>query len=111
MTSRQGQLSLLFLNCADFVLLVSSLAVSIVVTNSYEEGVGMSEYSVDFFSTRVKLGNAILCGLLLLIWHICFRFSGLYFSNRLSTVKEICLRIVRAVNARNRIGQSLPVVS
>jgi hypothetical protein len=35
--------------------------------------------------------------LLLFIWHICFRFSGLYFSNRLSTEKEICLRIVRAV--------------
>jgi exopolysaccharide biosynthesis polyprenyl glycosylphosphotransferase len=97
MTSKQGQLSLLFLNCADFALLVLSLGAAIVVTNAYEEGMGMSEYSVDFFSTRIKLGNAILCGLLLLIWHVCFRFSGLYFSNRLSAVKEICLRIFRAV--------------
>ncbi len=97
MTSRQGQLSLLFLNCADFVLLVFSLGAAIVITNAHVEGLGMSEYSVDFFSTRIKLGNAILCGLLLLIWHICFRFSGLYFSNRLSNAKEICRRIVRAV--------------
>ena len=97
MTSRQGQLSLLFLNCADFALLVFSLGAAIVLTNAHEEGMGMSEYSVDFFSTRIKLGNAILCGLLLLIWHICFRFSGLYFSNRLSRAREICPRIVRAV--------------
>lgn len=97
MITRQGQLSLLFLNCADFALLVFSLGAAIVVANAQEEGMGMSEYSIDFFSTRIKLGNAILCGLLLLVWHVCFRFSGLYFSNRLSTEKEISLRIVRAV--------------
>jgi exopolysaccharide biosynthesis polyprenyl glycosylphosphotransferase len=97
MISRQGQLSILFLNCADFALLICSLGAAIVVTNAYEEGMGMSEYSVDFFSTRIILGNAILCGLLLFIWHICFRFSGLYFSNRLSNEREICKRIIRAV--------------
>ena len=99
MTSRQGQLSLLFLNCADFALQIFALALAIVITNAQAEGMGMSEFSVDFFSTRIKLGNAILCGILLFIWHVCFRFSGLYLSNRLSTAREICLRIVRAVGA------------
>ncbi|MCY7348135.1 MAG: sugar transferase [Pyrinomonadaceae bacterium] len=99
MTSRQGQLSLLFFNCADFALQIFSLALAIVIANAGAEGMGMSEYSVDFFSTRIQLGNAVLCGMLLFIWHICFRFSGLYLSNRLSTAKELCFRIVRAVAA------------
>lgn len=97
MTSRQGQLSLLFLNFADLALLIFSFGIAIVLVNAGAEGMTMPEYSIDFFSTRIKIGNAILCGILLFIWHICFWFGGLYFSNRLSTAKEICGRIARAV--------------
>jgi exopolysaccharide biosynthesis polyprenyl glycosylphosphotransferase len=98
MTSKQGQISLLFLNGADFVLLVFSLGAAIVLTNAgSREGMSVPEFSVDFFSARVKLSNAILCGLLLLIWHVCFRFSGLYYSNRLSNAKKIALRVAKAV--------------
>jgi exopolysaccharide biosynthesis polyprenyl glycosylphosphotransferase len=87
----------MFLKCVDFGLLILSLAVAIVATNAFASGIGAAEYSVEFFSSRVTIVNAVLCGTLLFIWHFCLRFSGLYFSNRLSSELEISVRVVRGV--------------
>lgn len=97
MTSRQGQLSLLFLNSADLFLLLCSLGAAIVINFAPESHLGLSAYSIDFLSTRVKLSNAILCGILLIFWHFCFKIYGLYYSYRLSRVNEIFKPIVKAV--------------
>ena len=99
MNFRQGQLSLLFLKSADLALILFALGVTIVFNFAPESGMSMPEYSFDFLSSRVKLSNAILFGVLMYIWHCCFRMNGLYFSARLSTPREIMLRIAKAVAA------------
>ena len=76
-----------------------ALGATIVLNFAPETGMSMPEYSLDFLSTRVKLSNAVLFGFLIYIWHYCFRLYGLYFSSRLSTAKEILLKIARAVVA------------
>lgn len=99
MNFRQGQLSLLLLKSADLALLLFALAAMILL--NYVPGTEMSlpEYSQEFLSTRVKLSNAILFGLLIYIWHYCFKFYGLYFSNRLKTPSEILFKIAKAIGA------------
>lgn len=99
MNFRQGQLSLLFLKSADLTLMLLALGATIVLNYAPDTGMSMPEYSMEFLSTRVKLSNAVLFGFLMLAWHYCFRFYGLYFSNRLSTPKEILLKVMRAVGA------------
>lgn len=99
MNFRQGQLSLLFLKSADLVLILFALGATIVINFAPETNMSMPEYSLDFLSTRIKLSNAVLCVLLMGIWHYCFRVYGLYYSSRLSTPNEILFRVVRAVGA------------
>src|SRR5688572_29136355 len=97
MNSRQGQLSLLFLNCADLFLLLCSLGAAIVINYAPSSELSLPAYSIDFLSTRVELGNAILCGILLFVWHFCFKIYGLYYSYRLRSVNEILKDIIKAV--------------
>ena len=99
MTLRQGQLSLLFLNFSDLALLLVSLGAAIVVNYAPGSEQGVSDYSIDFLSTRIKLGNAILCGALLVIWHFCFKLYGLYYSYRLRTVEEALKHIIKGVGS------------
>ncbi len=99
MNFRQGQLSLLFLKSADLTLLLFALGTTIVLNYAPETSMSVPEYSLDFLSTRVKLSNAVLFGLLMYIWHYCFRIYGLYFSSRLSTLNEILYKTARAVGA------------
>lgn len=97
MTSRQGQLSLLFLFYADLFLLLCALGAAIVINFAPESQLGLSAYSVEFLSTRIKLSNAILGGILLVVWHFCFKIYGLYYSYRLRSVNEILKDIMKAV--------------
>lgn len=99
MTSRQGQLSLLFLNCADLFLLLCALGAAIVINYAPESQLGVSAYSIEFLATRIKLSNAILGGVLLFVWHFCFKIYGLYYSNRLRNVNEVLKHIVKAVGS------------
>ena len=81
------------------MLMLFALGATIVLNFAPETEMSMPEYSLDFLSTRVKLSNAVLFGLLVYIWHYCFRLYGLYFSSRLSTANEIMRKIARAVAA------------
>src|SRR5215210_8308136 len=99
MTSRQGQLSLIFLNCADLILLLGALGATIVINYAPESHLGYSDYSIDFLSTRVKLSNAILAGVLLFVWHSCFKIYGMYHSYRMSKVDEVLKHIIKAVGS------------
>ena len=81
------------------MLLLLSLGATIVLNYSGESGLGVAQYSLDFLSTRVKLSNAVLGGVLLYVWHYSFRIYGLYFSSRLSTPKEVLIRTGHAVAA------------
>ena len=99
MNFRQGQLSLLFLKSTDLMIMFFALGATIVFNYAPEAHMSLPEYSLDFLSTRIKLSNALLFGLLIYIWHYCFRIYGLYFSSRLSTPKEILSKTLRAIGA------------
>lgn len=99
MTSRQGQLSLIFLQCADLWLLLFALGAAIIINYAPESELSVSAYSLNFLSTRVKLSNALLCGGLVFVWHFIFKYYGLYYSYRLSKVNEIFKHIFKAVAA------------
>jgi exopolysaccharide biosynthesis polyprenyl glycosylphosphotransferase len=99
MTSPQGQLSLIFLFFADMFLLLCSLAAAIIVNFAPESDLGVSAYSIEFLSTRVKLSNAILGGVLLFVWHFCFKIYGLYYSYRLRSANEILKNLMKAVGS------------
>ena len=99
MNSKHGILSILFLKSVDLILLLVALGSTIALIYAPESHMGIPDYSVDFLSTRVKLSNAILCGVLLLIWHWCFKVQGLYFSQRLSDIKELVWRLSMAIGS------------
>ncbi len=95
--SRHGQLSLLFLKTADMAMLLIALGTSIVINYAPIDKMSVSAYSLNFLSTRVKLGNALLCGLLLLVWHASFKVYGLYLSVRLGSLVELLSRVFKAI--------------
>ncbi len=88
MTTPQGQLSTLALKTADSLLLLLALLLAEIINYAPESELNTLDYSVDFLSSRVKLGNAVLCGSLLIIWHIFFNMRGLYRSHRLRGLHE-----------------------
>ena len=81
------------------MIMFFALGATIVFNYAPESHMSLPEYSLDFLSTRIKLSNAALFGLLIYIWHYCFRIYGLYFSSRLSTPREILFKTLRAVGA------------
>ncbi len=103
MNFKRGQLSLIALKSADSLLLLFAFGATILLNFAPESEKSLSEYSLDFLSTRIKLSNAVLFGLLLYIWHFCFRHYGLYLSSRLNTPKEILHRVVKAVGVSSII--------
>ena len=88
MNSRQGQFSLLFLKSADIAVLLVALGLTIVINYSSETDLSIPGYSIDFLSAHIKLGNAILFGLVMIVWHFCFKVQGLYFSVPFSSQPE-----------------------
>src|SRR5712691_6854834 len=99
MTARYGQLANFFLKMTDLALMLLALAIAIVVNYAPSDQLSVPAYALDFMSTRVKVGNAMLGGLLLVIWYIAFELQGLYRSHRLSTFTAEVKEIARAVFA------------
>jgi len=97
MTSRYGQLANFCLKITDLGLMLLALSIAIIVNYAPSDKPGVSAYALDFLSTRIKVGNALLCGLLLIIWYIAFELQGLYRSHRLSTFIDEFKEIARAV--------------
>src|SRR4051812_11439624 len=97
MRFRQGQISLAFLNCMDLVLMLLALAASIIILYAPDTHMGVTDYSQDFLFSRIKLSNAILCGLLLTAWHFCFKAYGLYHSYRLKKIADAIVDVIKGV--------------
>ena len=96
MTTPQGQLSILALKITDLLLLLLGLLATVVVNYTEHSGMNAFEFLVDFFSTRIKISNAVLGGLLLLIWHVFFNLQGLYRSHRLRVLREELKQVGKA---------------
>ncbi len=96
MTTTHGQLVTLALKTADLLLLLCALLMTEIFNYAPQSKLNVVDYSVDFFSTRVKLSNAILCVMLLIVWHIFFNIRGLYRSHRLRGMREEIKQICQA---------------
>ena len=99
MTSRYGQLANFSLKVTDLGLMLLALAVAIIVNYAPSDKPGVSAYALDFLSTRITVANALLGGLMLVIWYVAFELQGLYRSHRLSTFADECKEVARAVLA------------
>lgn len=99
MASRYGQLANVFLKMTDLALTLLALAIAIVINYAPAAKTDVSTYALDFLSSRVKVGNALLCGLMLVIWYIAFELQGLYRSHRLSSFAAEVKEIARAIFA------------
>lgn len=97
MTSRYGQLANFSLKTTDLGLMLLALAIAIVVNYAPADMPGVPAYALEFLSTRVKVGNALLFALLLVIWYFAFALQGLYRSHRLTSFTEELREVVRAV--------------
>ena len=94
MTAPRRQLFTLFLRLSDLLLLAGSLGLTIVLNYDPAHRFG---FALDFLSSRIKVGNAILGGLLLVIWHLAFSAQGLYQPNRLRMFGEEMKEVGRAM--------------
>jgi exopolysaccharide biosynthesis polyprenyl glycosylphosphotransferase len=50
----------------------------------------------EFLSMRIKIGNFLIFGMLLLLWHVIFSAFGLYASHRLSRYRDEIIDILKA---------------
>lgn len=94
MTASYRKIYLLLLNLGDLILLIAALGLTIVLNYAPAKN---AWFAVDFLSTRIKLSNAILGGLLLVVWHLALTGSGLYRLTRLRRRCEELCKIAQAV--------------
>jgi exopolysaccharide biosynthesis polyprenyl glycosylphosphotransferase len=80
MTEAKRRLLLNLLKLFDLGLLVVSFGLSAVVVHLHH-GLSLAQ----FLSMRIKLGNFVLFGSIVLAWHAVFFLCGMYGSKRLST--------------------------
>ncbi|HSS21580.1 MAG TPA: sugar transferase [Pyrinomonadaceae bacterium] len=97
MVARYGQLANLFLKVSDLLLMLCALSLAIVINYAPEASVPISDYALDFLTTRIKVANALLGAAMLLVWYIVFNLQGIYRSHRLSRFTEELREIGRAV--------------
>ena len=97
MIARYGQLANLFLKVSDLLVMLCALSLAIIINYAPEARVPISEYTIDFLSTRVKVANALLGAAMLLVWYMVFNLQGIYRSHRLSGFREELKEIGRAV--------------
>ena len=97
MTARYGQLANLASKVTDLLLMLVALGLAIVINYAPAAPLPVREYAVDFLSTRITVGNALLCVVLLVTWHLAFYFQGVYRSHRLSTLFEESAEVGRSI--------------
>lgn len=94
MNGSSRKIYLFLLNVSDLLLLIAALWATVLFNLSPSVNAALA---VDFLSTRIKLGNAILGGLLLLVWHLALKGSGLYRLTRLRPRREELREIAQSV--------------
>ena len=94
MPSPYRKLYLLYLQCMDLALMVVALSLTLTLNYAKENHV---DYLIAFATDRIKVTNAILIGMLLLVWHQVFKLQGLYLLTRLHLLGEEIRAIALAV--------------
>jgi exopolysaccharide biosynthesis polyprenyl glycosylphosphotransferase len=88
------KLYLLYLKLMD--LLLMTIALGLTITLNYAQTDYVS-YALGFTSERITIPNALLIGLLLIVWHQALNVRGLYLLTRLHLLGEEIREIARAV--------------
>jgi exopolysaccharide biosynthesis polyprenyl glycosylphosphotransferase len=106
MSAPYRKLYLLYLQCMDLALLVSALSLTLMLNYAPAGYVG---YIIDFATDRIKVTNAILIGVLLLVWHQAFNLRGLYLLTRLhllgEEIREIAVAVLWSAGALLLVAQ------
>src|SRR5467141_1286968 len=97
MTDRYGQLANFALKVTDLLLMLAALGLGILINYAPAAPLPVPAYAVDFLSSRIKVGNALLGGLLVLSWYLVFYLQGVYRSHRLSGLLEEVAEVARAI--------------
>src|SRR3954453_15037592 len=97
MTDRYGQLANFTLKVTDLLLLLAALGLAILINYAPNAPLSVSAYALDFFHTRIKVGNALLGGVLMLTWYLTFYLQGLYRSHRLTGLRAELAEVARAI--------------
>jgi exopolysaccharide biosynthesis polyprenyl glycosylphosphotransferase len=97
MTNRYGQLANFSLKVTDLLLMLAAVGLGIVINYAPSAPLPVSDYAVDFLSSRIRVANALLGGLLVLVWSVVFNLQGLYRSHRLSGLREELTEVGRAI--------------
>ena len=97
MIPRQGQLANLFLKVTDLGLMFCGLSLGMIVNYGPQNSEPVPAYAIDFFSSRIKVANALLCAVMVIVWYVIFNMQGIYRSHRLSTALDEFREIGRAV--------------
>jgi len=97
MVARHGQITNAALRVSDLASMLAALSLAILINYVPETSVSAPDYAVDFLSTRVKVANAMLCGVMVTVWYILFNLQGVYRSHRLSTFRTEIREIAGAV--------------
>lgn len=97
MTARYGQIANLLLKVSDLLLMLCALSLAIIINYAPQDPLPVFDYALDFFSTRIKVANALLASAMVVIWYVVFNLQGIYRSHRFSTVVEEAKEIGAAV--------------
>ncbi|MEK6279126.1 MAG: sugar transferase [Acidobacteriota bacterium] len=97
MIPRHGQITNLFLKVSDLFLMLCALSLAIIINYAPGDPDPVPTYALHFFSTRIKVGNALLFALMLVVWYMIFNLQGVYRSHRLSSAIDESTEIGRAV--------------
>lgn len=100
------KLYLLYLQCMDLVLMIAALSLTLMLNYAQTDYLS---YIIEFASDRIQVTNAILIGVLLLVWHQVFKVHGLYLLSRLhllgEEIREIALSVLWGAGALLVIAQ------
>src|SRR3954453_8697034 len=97
MTDRYGQLANFTLKLTDLLLMLAALGLAILINYAPNAPLSVSAYALDFLHTRIKVGNALLGGVLILTWYLTFYLQGVYRSHRLTGLRAELAEVTRAI--------------
>ncbi len=78
----------------DLILLVLAFSISVAISYSSSGNISFNE----FLAIRVKIENIIFVTAMVMIWHGIFSFFQIYESRRLSTLKDECIDLIKAMS-------------
>ena len=97
MTDRYGQLANFSLKVTDLLLMLMALGLGLSSTTPRLRHCLFLRMRSTFSRPESRVGNALLCGLLLVIWYLAFSLQGVYRSHRLSGLREELAEVARAI--------------